>query len=166
MVGRRLASALSWRCFPAGHHQLQRLRPTADPAASSSPSNALEVHAPPHIVGSYQVESNREKTYWTVRAGDLGAGIAHSLYFFISLMYMAFPTPVYPGVRAFGPLSPPPCQAWHSYGVSSAHHGEVRGCRRACERTPSWAAGGCLTKSFLLFLLNKRGDCGNNCGCL
>ena len=29
-----------------------------------------------------------------------------------------------------------PCQTWHGYGVSCAHHGEVRGCRRACERTP------------------------------
>jgi hypothetical protein len=24
----------------------------------------------------------------------------------------------------------------HGYGVSNAHHGEVRGCERACERNP------------------------------
>jgi hypothetical protein len=33
---------------------------------------------------------------------------------------------------SFNPLT---CQAWHGYGVSNAHHGEVRKCRRACERT-------------------------------
>jgi hypothetical protein len=49
---------------------------------------------------------------------------------------MAFPTAHDPADRAVGPLSPLPCQAWHGYGVSIAHHGEVRGCRRACERTP------------------------------
>jgi hypothetical protein len=49
---------------------------------------------------------------------------------------MAFPTAIDPADRAVGPLSPLPCQAWHGYGVYSAHHGEVRGCRRACERTP------------------------------
>jgi hypothetical protein len=32
--------------------------------------------------------------------------------------------------------SPLPYQVWHGYGVSSAHHGEVMGCQRACERTP------------------------------
>jgi hypothetical protein len=47
MVGRRLASALSWRCFPAGHHQLQHPLPTANPAVPSSPSNAYVVHASP-----------------------------------------------------------------------------------------------------------------------
>jgi hypothetical protein len=40
---------------------------------------------------------------------------------------------------------------WHGYGASSAHHGEVRGCRRACERNPlrgrrRCAAGGRLLK--------------------
>jgi hypothetical protein len=62
---------------------------------------------------------------------------------------MAFPTSADPADRAVGPLSPLPCQAWHGYGVSNAHHGEVRGCRRACERTPlrgrrRWATGGRL----------------------
>jgi hypothetical protein len=61
-------------------------------------------------------------------------------YFFKSPMYMASPTAVDPADRGVGPLSPLPCQAWHGYRVSSAHHGEVRGCRRACERTPSGAA--------------------------
>jgi hypothetical protein len=32
-------------------------------------------------------------------------------------------------------LNPLPCQAWPGYGVSNAHHGEVRGCRRVYERT-------------------------------
>jgi hypothetical protein len=55
-------------------------------------------------------------------------------------MYRAFPTAADPADRAVGPLSPLPCQAWHGYGVCSAHHGEVRGCRRDCERTPSGVA--------------------------
>jgi hypothetical protein len=61
MACRRLASALSWRCFPAGHHELQRPCPTADPAVPSSPTNAPEVHAPPPKVGMYLVVSDREK---------------------------------------------------------------------------------------------------------
>jgi hypothetical protein len=47
MAGRRLASALSWRRFSAGHHQLEHPPPTADPAVPSSPSNAHVVHAAP-----------------------------------------------------------------------------------------------------------------------
>jgi hypothetical protein len=61
--------------------------------------------------------------------------VSHRNYFFKSPMYMAFPTAADPAGRAVGPLTPLPCQARHGYGVSSAHHGEVRGCRRACERT-------------------------------
>jgi hypothetical protein len=79
----------------------------------------------------YSVVYDREQTYRTVRAGDLGASIAHN-HFFKSPMFMAFPIVVDPADRAVGPLSPLPCQAWHGYGVSSAHHGEVR----ACKRTP------------------------------
>jgi hypothetical protein len=51
-------------------------------------------------------------------------------------MYNVFSTAVDPAGHTVGPLSPLPCQDWHGYGVSSAHHGEVRECRRACERTP------------------------------
>ena len=134
-AGRQLASALSWRCFPAGHHQLQHPPPTADPAVPSSPSNAAVVQVPLLKVRLYLGVSVREKTYRTGRAGDLGAGSAQN-FFFKSPQYRAFPTAADPTDRAVGPLSPLPCQAWHGYGVSSAHHGEVRGCRRACERTP------------------------------
>jgi hypothetical protein len=70
----------------------------------------------------------------TGQAGDLGAGRVHKS-FFKSPPYMAFPTPTNRADRTAGPLSPVPCQAWHGYGVSSAHLGEVRGYRRACERT-------------------------------
>jgi hypothetical protein len=60
---------------------------------------------------------------------------------------MAFPTIADRADRSAGPLSPLPCKAWHGYGVSNAHYGEVSECRRACERTPlrgrrSCAAGG------------------------
>ena len=67
---------------------------------------------------------------------EILAPVVHRNYFFKSPMYKAFPTAADPTDRAVGPLSPLPCQASHGYGVSSAHHGEVRGCRRACERTP------------------------------
>jgi hypothetical protein len=60
--------------------------------------------------------------------------------FFKSPLYRAFPTTADPADRAVDPPSPLSCQALHGYGVSSAHHGEVRGCRRACERTPLGAA--------------------------
>jgi hypothetical protein len=88
----------------------------------------------PLEVGLFLVVFVREKTYRTGPAGHLGAGIAQKL-FFKSPMYRAFPTVADPADRVVGPLSPLPCQAWHGYGVSSAHHGEVRGCRRARERT-------------------------------
>jgi hypothetical protein len=146
-ASRRLASALSWRCFLGGHHQLQHPPPTVGPAVPSSPSNAAVVHAPPLKVRLYLGVFVCEKAYWTGRAGDLGAGIR--TFFFKSPLYMAFPTAVDPADRAVGPLSPLPCQAWHGYGVSSAHHREVRGCRRVWERTPlrgrrRCAAGGRL----------------------
>jgi hypothetical protein len=81
MAGRRLASALSWHCFPAGHRQLQHPPPTADPAVPSSPSKAAEVQAPPLKLRLYSRVYVREKTYRTGRAGDLDAGIAQKLFF-------------------------------------------------------------------------------------
>jgi hypothetical protein len=62
--------------------------------------------------------------------------VLHRNYFFKSPMYMAFATAANPADRAVCPLSPLPCKAWHGYGAFSAHHGDMRGCRRACERTP------------------------------
>jgi hypothetical protein len=78
--------------------------------------------------------------------------VSHRNYFLKSPLYMAFPIAADPADRAVGPLSPLPCQAWHGYAVSSAHHGEVRGCRRAYERTPirgrrRCAAGGRIMSS-------------------
>jgi hypothetical protein len=55
-------------------------------------------------------------------------------------MYRAFPTAADPTDRAIGPLSPLPCQAWHGYGVSSAHHGEVRDADGPASAPPSGAA--------------------------
>ena len=134
-AGRQLASALSWRCFPAGHHQLQHPPPTADPAVPSSPSNAAVVQAPLLKVRLYLGVSVREKHIGRAER-EILVPVSHRNYFFKSPLYRAFPTAADPTDRAVGPLSPLPCQAWHGYGVSSAHHGEVRGCRRACERTP------------------------------
>jgi hypothetical protein len=86
---------------------LRRPRPTIDPTVPSSPPNAPEVQAPPPIVGLYAVILDREKTYRTARAGDLGAGIARKEFFFKSPLYMAFPTAADPADCAVGPLSPP-----------------------------------------------------------
>jgi hypothetical protein len=135
MASRRLASALSWRCFPAGHHKLQHPPPTVDPAVPSSPLNACGVHAPPLEVGLYSGVSVREKHIGRAER-EILVPVLHRNYVFKSPLYMAFPTAPDPADRASGPLSPLPCQAWHGYGVSNAHHGEVRGCRRACDRTP------------------------------
>jgi hypothetical protein len=67
---------------------------------------------------------------------EISVPVLHKNHFFKSPMYKAFPTAADPAGRAVGPLNPLPGPAWHGYGVSSAHHGEVRGCRRAYERTP------------------------------
>jgi hypothetical protein len=97
--------------------------------------------------------------------------VSHRNHFFKSPLNMAFPTAVDPADRAVGPLSPLPCRAWHGYGVSSAHHGELRECRRACERTPlrgrrRCAAGGrptmvcmCNTTRFISFVVMEFGTC-------
>jgi hypothetical protein len=58
---------------------------------------------------------------------------------------MGFLTAVDHADRVVVPLSPLPCQAWHGYGVSNAHHGEARECRRAsaplsAAATPAGAA--------------------------
>jgi hypothetical protein len=139
MASRRLASALPWRSFPDVHHQLRHPRPTADVAVPSSPPHAAEIYyAPPHPpIGRYLVVYGHEKACQTGRAGGLGAGSVQNL-FFRSPMYMAFPTTSNRADRMAGPLSPLPC---HGYGVSSAHHREVRGRRRACERTPRPLSG-------------------------
>jgi hypothetical protein len=93
---------------------------------------------------------------------EILVSVLHISFSFKSPLYMAFPTADDPADRAVGPLSPLPCHAWHGYGVSIAHHGEVRGCRRACERTPfrgrrrcdaggrctSLASGSCRCLSF------------------
>jgi hypothetical protein len=84
----------------------------------------------------YPIVLDCEKTYRTARAGDRGAGIAQKIFFYKALCTWLSPAVAYSADRVVGPLSPLPCQAWHGCGVSSARHMEVRGCRRACERTP------------------------------
>jgi hypothetical protein len=66
--------------------------------------------------------------------------VSHRNYFFKSPLYMAFPTAADPADRAVSPLSPLPCQAWHGYGVSNAHHGEVRDADGPANAPPSGAA--------------------------
>jgi hypothetical protein len=135
MAGRRPASALSWRCFPVGHHQLQHPRPTADPAVPSSPSNALGLQAPPPRSRNVPNNMRPRKNISDGPSGRSWCRYCTEIVYFKGPLYMAFPTAVDPADRAVGPLSPSPCQGWHGYGVSNAHHGEVRGCRRASERT-------------------------------
>jgi hypothetical protein len=89
----------------------------------------------PLEVGLYPVLFDREKHIGRPER-EILVPVLHRNYFFKSPLYMAFPTYADPADRAVCPLSPLPCHAWHGYGVSNARHGEVRGCRRACERTP------------------------------
>jgi hypothetical protein len=70
----------------------------------------------------------------TGRAGDLGANSVH--IFSLSPPYIAFLTVANRADGIASPFGPLPSQAFHGYGVSRAYHGEARGCRRACERTP------------------------------
>jgi hypothetical protein len=71
-----------WRYFPADHRELQRPRPTADPAIYLPRHHTPLRYMPnPPKVGMYPIVSSHEKTYRTARAGDLGAGIAQKLLF-------------------------------------------------------------------------------------
>jgi hypothetical protein len=136
MDGRWLASALSWRCFAVVHHQLQHPRPTVDPAVPSSPLNALGLHAPPPRSRIVPNSMRLRKNMPDGPSGRSRCRYCAEFVYFKSPMYGAFPTTVDHADRAVGPRRPLPCHAWHGYGVSIAHHGEVRGFRRACERTP------------------------------
>jgi hypothetical protein len=136
MAGRRLASALSWRYFPAGHHQLQHPPPTVDPPVPSSQSNAPEIQVPPPRGRIVLSSICTRKIISDGPSGRSWRRYVTEIILFKSPLYMAFPTAADFADRAVGPLSPLPCQAGHGYGVSSAHHGEVRRCRWACERTP------------------------------
>jgi hypothetical protein len=99
-------------CFPACHHQLQRLRPSADPAVPSSPPNAPKIHAlPPQSRNVSSIIRLRKNI------SDGPSGRSWRLYcteitFSKSPMYMAFPTANDLADRAVGPLNPLPCQAW------------------------------------------------------
>jgi hypothetical protein len=73
MVGRLLASALPWRCFPAARRQLQHPRPTADPSVPPFAKKCFADNAPAPSSGEYMRIFNREKTYRTARVGDLSA---------------------------------------------------------------------------------------------
>jgi hypothetical protein len=109
---------------------LQPMCPTGDPAVPSSPSNAPTVHAPPLKLEMYLEASNHEKHIGRAER-EILAPVLHINCFIQKPYVHGFPATVDPADRVVGPLSPLPCQAWHGYGVSSAHHGEVRGCRRA-----------------------------------
>jgi hypothetical protein len=136
MGGRWLASALSWRGFPAVHHRLQHPRPTADPAVSSSPSNTSRLHAPPPQSRTIPSSVRPRKNKSDGPSGRSWSRYCTEIAYFKSPLYRAFPIDADPADRVVGPFSPLPCQVWHGYGISSAHHGEVMGCRWACERTP------------------------------
>jgi hypothetical protein len=152
-AGRRLASALSWRCFSAGHHQLQHPPPTADPAVPSSPSNAAVVHAPP--LGVFVCEKNIGRA-----EREILVPVSHRNHSFRTLCTWLSRQLLILRIELSALLAP--CQAWHGYGVSTAHHGEVRGCRRACERTPlrgrrRCAAGGRLPNALRSTFLTCSG---------
>jgi hypothetical protein len=64
-VGRRLASALPWSCFPAVCRELQHLQPTVDPSLPSSPPYAFAIHAPPPKWDNIGAISGLGKSYRT-----------------------------------------------------------------------------------------------------
>jgi hypothetical protein len=104
------------RPYPPRHHTLLRYMPQ------------------PPQARLYQIVIGHEKIYQTARAGDLDAGIAQK-FLFKSPMYMAFPILVGPTNHVVGPLTP--YRAKHGTATGFQHPPrEVRGCRRACERTP------------------------------
>jgi hypothetical protein len=130
--------------FPAVHqHHLQHPRPSVDPAVPSSPSNALGLHAPTPRSRIVPCSMRPRKNISDEPSGRSWCRYCTNIVYFKSPLYKALPRAADPADRAVGPLSPLPCQAWRGYGVSIAHHGEVRGCRRACERTPLRACRRC-----------------------
>jgi hypothetical protein len=133
MAGRRLASALSWRCFPAGHFQLQHPRPTADPAVPSSPSNAFIVRVPPPRSRTVLSSICMRKNISDGPSGRSWCRYLTEIVFIKALCTWLSRHLLIPRIELSALLGP---QAWHGYGFSSAYLGEVRGCRRACERTP------------------------------
>jgi hypothetical protein len=158
MARRWLASALSLRCFPAVHHKLQHPRPTADPAVPSSPSNALGLHAPPPRSRIVPNSMRPRKTYRTGRAGDLGAGIAQKLFILKALCTWLSRKLMILRIELSALLAPyraRPGTATPLRGFQRPPR-EVRGCRRACERTRlrgrrRCAAGGRLLKQVKTF---------------
>jgi hypothetical protein len=107
------------RPYPPRHHTLMRYMPH------------------PLKEGLYPIVFDNEKSHIGRAEREILAPVLDRKFVFkCPLLYMTFPTPYDHADRVVGPLSSLPCQAWHGYGVSNARHGEVKGCRRACERTP------------------------------
>jgi hypothetical protein len=67
------------------------------------------------------------------------------IMFFQNPPYMASQQLLIPQIAAVGTsFSPLPCQAWHGYGVTSAHRVEVEvGADEPASARPSGVAGGC-----------------------
>jgi hypothetical protein len=91
MVGRRLASALSWRCLPAGYHQLQHPPPTVDPAVPSSQSNVPEVQVPPPRGRTVLSSICMRKKYIGRAEREILVPVLHGNYFFKSPLYRMIP---------------------------------------------------------------------------
>jgi hypothetical protein len=66
----------------------------------------------------------------------------YGYYVFPKSSVQGFPTAVIPRIAAVGTsFSPLPCQAWHGYGVTSAHRVEVEvGADEPASAPPSGAA--------------------------
>jgi hypothetical protein len=129
MAGLWLASALSWRCFSAGHHKLQHPRPTAESAVPSSPSNASGLHAPRPRRGTITSSMRPRKNISDGPSGRSWCRYCTEIVYFKSPPYMAFPTAADPMDRAVGPHSPLPCQAWRQLTLRS-HPSPNRGPHR------------------------------------
>jgi hypothetical protein len=132
MACRRLASALSWRCFPACHFQLRHPPPTVDPAVPSSPSNALVVHVPSprsrNVLNSICMRKNISDgpsgRFWCRYRTEIISSKALCTRLSRQLLI--------PRIELSALLAP--------YRGFQRPPREARGCRRACERTPSGAA--------------------------
>jgi hypothetical protein len=124
-VGRLLASALPWRCFPAARRELQHPRPTADPSVPPFAKKYFADTTPTPLSGEYMQVFNREKTYRTGRAGDLSVGI-RTLCFSKTLCTWTSRQLLIPRIAAAGTsFNLLPCQAWHGYMDTNAHRVEV-----------------------------------------
>jgi hypothetical protein len=110
--GRRRASALPYRCFPAGRRHLRHPRPTAYPSVPFSPKKLSDT-APASLCGDYMRVFGREEIYRTGVEREILVP-EYGYYDFQNPLYMDSRQLQITRIAAAGTsFSPLPCHIWH-----------------------------------------------------